>query len=431
MPKVEWPKLNDRYYADGKPYANGYIAGYTFRIARVFIHMPDGSSHELRKADAVYPDSNSVDMSGTFYAVDGSRMRYDSTGETTGTLYLSDGSRYLLSGSTTQYIDRNGNTLNYDNNTRRWTDTLNRTISMPWPVNPGAGDYSYSVPGFGTSSSSITYMLKFRNLSDVFLADVSGQTLKPIADHYLPNPNAAPTNWNGGNFPQGPGSSYLFASAYTDPDETEQSYVHVVGRGQSGFTNFNPVVLAEINLPNGQNYRFFYNAYGELDKVVYPTGGYQRYQHGSVSAIGFSNVPYSQATRGMLSRWTSASGSGSDEAQWTYSASAYPRVVTAPDATGAPNGTRSETYLYLPSTHYDDVFGYEEAQLGMPVEERIYAPASEGGAMLRRTLIEYAQSSATNNKPLQLFILVAAVIQSIPPLCLPLLRALTQLSLPA
>jgi len=397
VPKVEWPKLNDRYYANGKPYANGYVGGYTFRIARVFIHMPDGSSHELRKADAVYPDNNYIDMSGTFYAVDGSRIRYDSTGETTGTLYLSDGTRYILNGSTTQYIDRNGNTLSYDTNSRQWTDTMNRTVGMPWPVNPGAGDYTYSLPGFG--ASSITYTLKFRNLSDVFLADVSGQVLRPIADRYLPNPSALPTNWNGGNFPQGPGTSYLFASAYTDPDETEQSYVHVVGRGQSGFTNFNPVALAEIDLPNGQNYRFFYNAYGELDKVIYPTGGYQRYQYGQVGTIGVTGVPYSQATRGMLSRWISPSGNGSDEAQWTYSAGTYPRVVTAPDATGAPNGVRSETYLYVPSSYYDNNFDYQEALLGMPVEERIYAPASQGGAMLRRTLTQYGQTSAIINKP--------------------------------
>jgi RHS repeat-associated protein len=396
VPKVEWPRLNDRFYASGKPYANGYVGGYTFRIARVFIHMPDGSTHELRKADAVYQDNNYVDMSGTFYAVDGSRMRYDSTGETTGTLFLSDGTRYVLNGSSTQYIDRNGNTLNFNATNRQWTDTLGRPLNMPWPINPGAGDYTYSIPGL---NGSITYTLKFKNLSEVFLADVAGQTQKPIADRYLPNPYGAPTDWNGGNFPQGPGSNYLFASAYTDPEETEQSYVHVVGKGQSGSTPFNPVVLAEIDLPNGQNYKFFYNAYGELDKVIYPTGGYQRYQYGLVSTIGFTGVPYHQASRGMLSRWISPSGSGSDEAQWTYSASAFPRVVTAPDATGAANGTRSEIYLYLPASYYDNDFGYEESLLGMPIEERIYASASQGGAMLRRTLFEYSQTSATINKP--------------------------------
>ena len=88
VPQIEWPKLNDRYWADGKPYPRGYVASYTRRVANVFIHMPDGSTHELRKTDQVYADNNFIDMNGTFYAVDGSRLRYDSTGETTGTFYF-------------------------------------------------------------------------------------------------------------------------------------------------------------------------------------------------------------------------------------------------------------------------------------------------------------------------------------------------------
>src|SRR5439155_18432149 len=43
VPKIEWPKLNDRYWFTGKPYASGYVYPYTFRVARVFLHMPDGS----------------------------------------------------------------------------------------------------------------------------------------------------------------------------------------------------------------------------------------------------------------------------------------------------------------------------------------------------------------------------------------------------
>ncbi len=147
VPEVEWPKQNDIYWYTGKPYSSGSYYPYTFRIGRVFIHMPDGSTHELRKADAVQQDIGYVDMSGTFSAVDGSRMRYDSTGQSTGTLYLGDGSRYVLNGSTTQYIDRNGNTLSYNAANRQWTDTIGRVIGMPWPANPGAGDYPYSLPG--------------------------------------------------------------------------------------------------------------------------------------------------------------------------------------------------------------------------------------------------------------------------------------------
>jgi hypothetical protein len=57
----------------------------------MYVHMPDGSSHELRKSDVAY--HGQVDMTGVFYAVSGSRMRYDAN---TATLYLPDGTRYIL-----------------------------------------------------------------------------------------------------------------------------------------------------------------------------------------------------------------------------------------------------------------------------------------------------------------------------------------------
>jgi RHS repeat-associated protein len=402
VPEIEWPKGNDLYWYTGKPYTHGWYNGYTFRIARVFIHMPGGETHELRRSDQVYSDS-SVEKNGNFYAVDDSRMRYDGD---ISTLFMPDGTRYVFNGSTTQYIDRNGNTLNYDATNRQWTDTMGRVIGMPWPANPGAGNYTYSIPGFAQSTSpnssvTISYTLKFSNLSDVLLPDVQGQTLKPMGDYYLSSPAAAP---GPGNLPQGPltSGSTMFTSSYAspdDPDENAHDFTYLVGRGQSGTGNFNPVVLAEIDLPNGQNYKFSYNAYGELDKVIYPTGGYQRYQYGTVSAIGFTTLPYTEGTRGRLSRWVSPNGTGLDEAQWTYSATNWPLTVTEPDASGAPNGTRTESYVYNASSSQSNNFGYTDARNGLPSEERVYAPQSEGGAMLRRKLIDYAQTSNTISKP--------------------------------
>ena len=388
IPKVEWPKLNDRYWFDGKPYPRGYVYPYTYRVARVYIHMPDGSTHELRKADQIYQDNNVVDMTGTFYAVDGSRMRYDSTGQSTGTLFLPDGTRYVLSSSAVQYIDRNGNMLNYNRSTRQWTDTVNRVISSPWPENPGAGDYSYSLPGFSTP-----YTLKFRGLSAALSPGSPAQM--PMSDYYLPQPYAEPNNQGDTNFPQPIQAASLFMSAWLDEDNPS-SYTYVVGRGQSGAGAFDPVVLAEIVLPNGQSYKFSYNNYGELSKVIYPTGAYQRYDYSQVPTIGWVNPPYPQGTRGLTSRWISPNGTGTDEAQW--------QIVTSPGvdrllvSVTAPNGTRSETHLLNPATPSNN-FSYQDARAGMPIEERVYAPATEGGAMLRRSLTEYAQSSRTYTRP--------------------------------
>lgn len=224
IPKIEWPKQNDVYWFNGKPYARGTIYPYTFRIASMFLHMPDGSTHELRKADQVYQDTGYVDKVGTFYAVDGSRMRYDSTSESTGVLFLSDGTRYILNNGSAQYVDANGNTLSYDGTTRQWTDTLGRVIGLPWPANPGPEDYSYVVPGM--SGSTLTYVLKFRNLSAALTPNAQGQypAQKAMADYYLPDPYSPPTQEGTSNFPQPTQGASLFASDYSDPDASEVSY---------------------------------------------------------------------------------------------------------------------------------------------------------------------------------------------------------------
>jgi RHS repeat-associated protein len=402
VPVVEWPKQNDLYWYTGKPYAMGTHYPYTFRVARVFIHMPDGSTHELRKADQVYQDNGVIDMNGTFYAVDGSRMRYDASGSTIGTLFLADGTRYLFNGGTTQYIDRNGNTLSYNTSNRQWTDTLGRTIGMPWPTTPQAGtDYPYAIPG--VSGTQITYTLKFKNLSDALTPGSPARL--PVGDYYLPNPAQTPGDYNSSNFTQATQGTSMFVSGMSDPDEMDyQTYTRVIGRGQVGSTAFNPVVLAEIVLPtlNGvvQSYKFSYNNFGELDKVIYPTGSYQRYQYGVVPALGNPLIPYPQASRGITSRWLSADGSGTDEVRWLYECTGASISVTAPSISGAADGIKTVTYLYNYANPQNN-FGYDSALNGIAYEERVYAPASQGGAMIRRTLTDWDVSSATYNRPPQ------------------------------
>ena len=388
VPHVEWPRQNDVYWYTGKSYAKGTTPPFTYRVAQLFMHLPDGSSHEMRKTDAVYADNGSIDMVGTFYAVDSSRMRYDSTGQNTGILYLPNGSRYIIGTSTVQYIDVNGNTVNFDVNTRQWTDTLGRVLSLPWPANPGPGDFSYSLPGINGSSKA--YTIKFRSLSDALTA---GGGLRVSADYYLPHPDQPPTGSGGANFPQPNSNGGLFLSAFSDPDETSQSFTYVVGRGQQAFAMFNPTVLTEIVLPTGQSYKFSYNAYGELDKVIYPTGGYQRYDYAAVAAIGLFNDPYTEGSRGVVTRTLSVNGTGTDEAQWTYSTGVSPMTVTAPD------GTRTEVYLYYQPVNFDDQFGYKDAREGLVSEQRVYAPQSQGGAMLRRTINQFGVTTSITNKP--------------------------------
>src|SRR6266852_4356325 len=282
LPIIEWPKNDDTYYYTGKPFCHVCASPFRqFRVARVFIHMPDGSTHELRKSDQPY--EGSIDQSGTFYTVDGSRIRYDSIGQSTGTLFLSDGTRYVLNGSTAQYIDRNGNTLNYNASSREWTDTLGRHITNPLPAAPQADIPTYyTPPGF-----AVPYTFRWKNLAEALTPDpATGQlpTREPIASNYLPYPNQSPTNYQGNNYPQFLSTPTLF---HTDTATDEDlAYTYVVGRGQIQGELFNPVVLSEIVLPNGLSYKFSYNIYGEIDKVIYPTGAFERSEYSQVGTIG-------------------------------------------------------------------------------------------------------------------------------------------------
>lgn len=390
VPRVEWPKQEDIYRYNGKTYYTT-LQPYTYRVARVFIHMPDGSTHELRKSDQVYLDTGSVDMAGTFYAVDGSRLRYDSAGASAGTLYLPDGSRYVLESGGTKFIDRNGNALRYAAATRTWTDALGRTVGMPWPASPQSGDYNYSPPGV-----SAPYVFRWRHLADALTPDAQGATpaLKAISDHYLPQPGQPPTPPGGSNFPQPATGQSLFASA-SDESVDNGNFTYVVGRGQTPGQLFNPVVLTEVVLPNGLSYKFSYNIFGEIDKVSYPTGGYERYEHGAVPAVGPATPPYDGASRGVKSRRVSPNGTGgADEAEWKYAAS-KPDLATYLVRVTAPDNTFTESYRYNDSTG-GKKFGYGDARDGVTFDERSY---DASGTMLRRTLTEWAQTSVSYDGP--------------------------------
>ena len=406
LPIVEWPRTDDTYYYTGKPYC--HVCGSSlrqFRVARVYIILPDGSKHELRKGDQPY--EGAIDMVGTFYAVDGSRLRYDSSGQNSGILYLADGSRYVLTGGNAQYIDRNGNTLNYNSSTRQWTDTQNRVINIPLPVNPTAGEQLYYLPGM-----PLPYKFIWKNLSDTgVLTPLTGggtPTRKPIANEYLPFPGSPPTPPSGNNFPVTIQSSYselpsLFISDFADDEDLGPPTI-VVGRGQVGAALFNPVVLAEIVLPNNLSYKFTYNIYGEIDKIVYPTGAFERYTFNTVPSIGDVKPPYSRASRGVTLRQLSANGTGNDLLDWAYSITNGGIDALKMTMTPPLGGARTEIYRreYATPEHqgtqgsltYYWPFGFEDARQGEVFEERVYAPGPTG-ALLRRMIKELDQTSNT------------------------------------
>ncbi|MDQ3253940.1 MAG: hypothetical protein M3R15_08555, partial [Acidobacteriota bacterium] len=386
VPRIEYPvdSENQVYDYEGKPTSKEFPAGCdspsnpaVYYIKRILVHMPDGSSHELRKDDSPYffdtqlPNPN-YDKTGIFYAVDGSHLRFDFD---SGTLYLPDGSRYIFplqpNGelSATQYLDRNGNTLSYNAAARQWTDTLGRVITVPLPINvphqgPGqtVGDQPYAVTGVGGAPQ--TYILSWRRLQDVLR---------------IPEP----LKYDGAQQCNGQIVSWLIPSLFTTPDSATKRVCDY------DLSLFNPIVLAGVGLPNGTSYSFKFNIYGEIEQIDYPTGGYERFSYSDVESLSYTPAPYKQANRGVVSRWVSTGGAGASESQWLYSNAGGSVDITAPD------GTRTQRLVHPGNlTTQPLAYGFERVRAGMPYEERVHNAA---GVMLRRKLTEWVVSGPIPN----------------------------------
>lgn len=359
VPTVDTSVQLQRFSSGGSPigYRPCPYPGPCYYVRRLFVHMPDGSTHELRHPNRLlqiptYPAQ--PDFSGTYYAVDGSGLRYTTTN---GTLYLPDGSRYVLGSPNTYYYDRNGNTLIY--NGSQWTDTQGRAISVPDLGVSAAGDYTYTLPGFGGAARAYTF--RWRLLADVRTDPSQELRYAGGTDCYNSDPNAPesfPTLFDGTSTPTCGGGSL-----------------------------FNPLVLSEIVLPNGRSYRFTYNVWGEIDKVYYPTGGYERYHYETVRTVDWEIIEQARANRGVLDRWVSAKGDGTDEAHWQYTLAATgPYMVS----TYAPDGVRTERLLYSGATQYP--FDFRDVRIGRTYEERLYSAA---GQMVHRKLMDWAGTDYT------------------------------------
>jgi RHS repeat-associated protein len=303
----------------------------------------------LRASDQ--PRSFTAPLPDDYYAVDGSRMRYQ---RSTGTLFLQDGSR-VVGG---QHIDRNGNTLTAV--TGGLQDTLGRVINNP--LVSGV----VTLPGVG--NTTLNYTMVWKSLGEALT------TPEPL--RYKGNSACPPET--GGTF-----SPSLFSS-----DTFSRTCI-----GNSSEL-FNPVVLHQIVLPNNLTYTFTYNVYGEITKMVLPTGGYERFIYAQITPTS-SNLTgvYRQPSRGVTRHFVSPTGSGTDEIEWQYS--------NAPSGNGtvvtkiAPDGTRTESHLW---GNLGSSWGYsaDSARAGRPYDERTYTPTNQ---MIRRKLTQWAltPSNAAGN----------------------------------
>ncbi len=341
--------------------------GDIFYVKRVQVHMPDGSTHEMRASDepvncgtVLGNGCTPVDYTGTYLSVDGSRMRLES-GSSSSVLYLPDGGRYVFGTTTgalataTATYDAHGNKSAYNTSTRAWTDTMGRVIDDPFPDKFGGtadgwggvhgqtvGTVTAEFPGFGGSS---TYDVDFEwaELEDALLN--TSDALRYTAWRSCSGQGSTAV------------SPYLFG-AY-------DSFKRMCTLGGL----FNPVVLKKITLPNGQYYEFKYNVYGEIAQVIYPSGAYERFVYAPVPTVTQANDVYDVANRGVTDRYLSEKGDGTDELHWTYAVSAPPYAVT----TTAADGSYTKQFIYTePYAVVLNPYGFSSAYTGRAYEDRVY-----------------------------------------------------------
>ena len=143
---------------------------YVYWVERVISHLPGGETHELRRGNdqpVVLLPGQGVTLSGVYTAVDGSRLKFDADAQI---IYLPDGSRYFLASATNpnpDYVDRNGNSLEFYPSTKQWKDTLGRWIGLTFD-NTSAHTQMVTLPSLG--GQTMTFQLVWKNLSQALTA---------------------------------------------------------------------------------------------------------------------------------------------------------------------------------------------------------------------------------------------------------------------
>ena len=229
---------------------------FPLTLTRLTFTAPDGTEYELRdQLTGGQPHTNScgstVSRGTVFITADGTAATFIS--DTTiydqvlspdagglicpsGYLMLRDGTRYRIDNGLASWLrDRNGNKMSftYDGDQRVVSikDSLNRVISVSY----GGSADQITFNGFGGATRTIQV-----NYASMSSALRSGYSIKKFG-----------------------GTNGLFPEL----------------NGASSSTDYNPTVVSSVTLPNNQQYQFLYDSYGELARVVLPTGGAFEYDY--------------------------------------------------------------------------------------------------------------------------------------------------------
>ncbi len=348
----------------------------TYYVKRLQVRTPDGATHEFRKSDARYPycwstgnpnngpgcDPNGMDREGTFLSVDGSglRLERDTNGST---LHMPNGGRYYFPvgsgymGSevrlflATEFTDVNGNKSTF---TKAATeegqifvtqkDTLEREITDPlpqnfgWTMDLGIKEQNVNLPGLGEDPQDyklIWERLKPHGCETSTVVSCGDGNNDGIGDGALENQaeklfydtdllclGATETPILGTNeFLFGADGWGLRSCSSFYFEEHGSNTVQVASR-------FNPVVLAGIDLPNGKSYTFKYNRYGEISKIIYPTGSFETFEYAVVTPLSkFVELAYNQTNRGVKNHKVYQAGATTPEQTWRYDVDADGKLL--------------------------------------------------------------------------------------------------------
>jgi RHS repeat-associated protein len=389
-----------------------------YYIKRVRIEMPDGSSHEFRKDDAIHPYCATAadmrcngtilaDKTGTFLAVDGSGMRLERQasyeGQTRDILYLPNGSQYIFaiapSGGTLsatytpaeKYIDVDGNQSLFNPATQTWTDTMGREITDILPENWTTQSQEVRTQDVllpGLAGENREYKLVWKKLEDVFDESL------PVEERQLNYAGRERCNTNAFN----PVSPALFTEA-----EQNTRICTYEPANNASLGKFNPTVLSEVRLPNEKSYAFKYNRFGEITRIDYPTGGYETFTYSKIPSLGETgSSTYDQTNRGVVERKVYSGGEVIERQQYSAGYTPFPNstyVITTkmPKQNTLLNqqsmtiGVKTESLLYTDLSGGAG-FGFTDSRTGMPKEERTY---DENGAMRSRTLTDWIYKGTT------------------------------------
>ncbi|HEX8737372.1 MAG TPA: RHS repeat-associated core domain-containing protein [Pyrinomonadaceae bacterium] len=402
-------------------------------IQRVIVYLPGGGSHELiaqQEPIGINPAQGlpANAWEGTYYTTDGSGLKYvQDSANNIFVLWMPDGSFYTFKTGNTEpksstdatpvrrakrLTDAHGNYAEFklpENSAEQqsypygyWSDTLGRKfpVMVPretpaMPADTEVLEKSFVMPGINANTP---YKLRWKRLQGTSAATSAltpnqGYQLKYAGHTQMINspPNFSPS---------------LFSSSL-QMSPCSGDHLKVLEQGEL----FNPVVLAEVEMPNGAKYRFTYNEYGEIDRIHYPTGGYEAMQYGAVPSLAELAAPYQMSNRGVTSRLIYESIGDTTADTWTYTVEKSENNFRT--STIAPDGTRNDRFMHrgLPpptcsqqtslgsaQNYYGTRWGYDNALAGMPYEERAF---DSNGALKQRTITRWTATNTTT--PLTLY----------------------------